>query len=211
MSKQRTFIPALRFHALTRYYDIVVRATTREETIKKRLVAGIGPARRILDVGCGTGTLLSLLRHSHPDAELVGLDADPDIIALARAKLGDGVEIVQGDATDPPFAAKSFDRIVSSLMFHHLDRAQKLAALAAIAELLTDDGEFHLADWGAPHDPVMRGMFLIVQALDGFETTGDNVRGELPGLFLEAGFSQVDETDRARTPLGSISTYRGRK
>mgnify|MGYP000108133280 CR=1 FL=1 len=205
------FIPALRFHALTRFYDPVVRWTTRELAIKRRLVRGLGRApQRILDVGSGTGTLLELLRARFPDAELVGLDADPGIIAQARAKLGNTVELVEGDATAPPFAPGSFDRVVSTLVFHHLTRPQKLRALRAIRELLVEGGELHLADWSAPHGFVMRGAFLVVQLLDGFETTRDHVRGELPGLLRQAGFADVQETFRQRTPLGSMAIYRGR-
>ena len=206
------FIPALRFHALTRLYDPIVRATTRENAIKRRLVAGLGQApRKILDVGSGTGTLLLLLRQRFPNAELVGLDADPRIIALARAKLDARVELIHGDATAPPFDAGSFDRVVSSLVLHHLTRQQKLRALTAIRDLLTEDGELHLADWSKPHDRLMRGLFLVVQLLDGFETTADNVMGDLPVLLREAGFQHVEETYKQRTPLGSMAIYRARR
>ncbi len=205
------FIPALRFHALTRLYDPVVRLTTRELTIKRRLVAGLGQGvQSVLDLGSGTGTLLSLVRSAYPGAKLVGLDADPRIIALARAKVASDVELVHGDATNPPFDPGSFDRVVSSLVLHHLTREQKLRALSAASALLKYDGELHIADWSFPHDVVMRGMFLVVQLLDGFETTRDNVRGDLPDLIREAGFGDVVETYRQRTPFGSMAIYRAR-
>lgn len=70
------FIPALRFHALTRLYDPLVRLTTRELSIKRRLVAGLGQGvQSILDLGSGTGTLLELARPAYPAARLVGLDS----------------------------------------------------------------------------------------------------------------------------------------
>lgn len=203
------FIPALRYRTLTRFYDTVVRVTTRESAIKDRLVAGLGSRpRRILDIGSGTGTLLALVHERYPDAELSGLDADEDIIRIARGKLGDDAKLVHGNATAPPFAPASFDRIVSSLVFHHLTRRQKLQSLRAIRTLLTDDGEFHIADWSDPHDLWMRLAFLPVQVLDGFETTRDNVEGALPSLLREAGFLRVEETYRQRTPLGSMAILR---
>lgn len=205
------FIPALRFHALTRLYDPVVRLTTRELAIKRRLVAGLGQdVQSVLDLGSGTGTLLNLVRSAYPEAKLVGLDADPRIIALARAKVQSDVELVHGDATIPPFDPGSFDRVVSSLVLHHLTWEQKLRALSAARTLLQDDGELHVADWCSPHDVVMRGMFLVVQLFDGFETTRDNVRGDLPDLIREAGFGDVVETYRQRTPFGSMAIYRAR-
>jgi len=63
--------------------------------------------------------LLTLLWAAYPGATLVGLDADPRIIALANTKLlNSDVEVVHGDATKPPFEPGSFDRIVSSLVLH---------------------------------------------------------------------------------------------
>lgn len=206
------FIPALRFHALTRLYDPVVRLTTREAAIKRRLVAGLGQdVQSLLDLGSGTGTLLSLVRSAYPTARLVGLDADPRIIALARGKVQSDVELVHGDATSPSFEPGSFDRVVSSLVLHHLTREQKLRALSGARMLLKSDGELHIADWCAPHDIVMRAMFVVVQLLDGFQTTRDNVRGDLPELIRKAGFGEVRETYRQRTPFGSMAIYRARR
>ena len=139
------FIPALRFHALTRFYDPVVRVTTRETRIKRELVGGLGAANRVLDLGSGTGTLLAMIRVRYPDAELAGLDRDPKVIALARQKLGPDVRLEQGDATCPPFGDACFDHVVSSLFFHHLKRSQKLDALRAARRVLSRDGQLHLA------------------------------------------------------------------
>jgi ubiquinone/menaquinone biosynthesis C-methylase UbiE len=204
------FIPALRFHPLTRLYDPIVRLTTRETVVKGALVDGIGPAGpgRVLDLGSGTGTLLAMLRARYPEATLVGLDADPRIVRQAQRKVGAEVPIVVADATRPPFAPQSFDRVVSSLLFHHLTRPQKRAALEAVRSLLRPGGELHLADWGAPQDRLMRFAYLGVQVLDGFETTGDHPAGKLPTFAREAGFREVSVTRRERTPLGTMSILR---
>lgn len=206
-----SYIPALRYHVLTRFYDPVVRWTTREDAIKRRLVAGLGEAPgRVLDLGSGTGTLLSMVGSAYPTAKLVGLDADPAVIRLATKKLEGRAVFVHGDATAPPFETGSFDRVVSSLMLHHLTRSQKLHALVAARKLLVRGGELHVADWCRPDDAVMRTLFVLVQLLDGFETTRDNVRGELPVLIRKAGFRGVEETYRQRTVLGSMAIYRAR-
>lgn len=59
MAKEKAYIPALNFHWLTPFYDPVARWLTPETRFKRRMIeqAGISPGSRVLDVGCGTGTL----------------------------------------------------------------------------------------------------------------------------------------------------------
>ena len=191
MSGPRDYIPPLRFHGLTRFYDAVVRWTTREAVFKEALLDQLGhaPGRRLLDVGCGTATLSIALARRAPQAAVVGLDADAAALAIARAKAaGTGVQIEfqQALAHEMPFAAGSFDAAVSSLFFHHLRLGGKRAVLAEILRVLKPGGMLHVADWGRPSSLAMRAAFLVVQALDGFETTGDSVAGILPELMGQA-------------------------
>jgi ubiquinone/menaquinone biosynthesis C-methylase UbiE len=212
-SRPKPYVHALRFRSLTRFYDRVLHATLKEEKFKRLLVAqaGVGPARRVLDVGCGTGTLTILLKRAAPEAKVVGLDGDPEALAVARDKAaGESVapELVRALAWEAPFEPGSFDRVVSSLVFHHLTMENKRRTLRKIREWLRPGGELHVADCGKPHGPLMRLAFLPVQLLDGFETTQDSVRGVLPSLMREAGFGDVAETHRERTMLGTLSLYR---
>lgn len=207
------YVHALRFRSLTRFYDRVLRATLKEEKFKALLVeqARVLPGHRVLDVGCGTGTLTILLKKAAPQATVVGLDGDPEVLALAREKAArEGVEIEFQEALawDAPFESASFDRVVSSLVFHHLTNENKRRTLRRIREWLRPGGELHVADWGRAQDLLMRLVFLPVQILDGFETTSDSVRGLLPILMRETGFEDVDETHRERTVFGTLSLYR---
>lgn len=207
------FIPALAYSGLTRFYDPVVRWTTRESTIKARLVAqaGIRGGHRVLDVGCGTGTLAIAINQAAPGAAVFGLDADPDMLAQAAGKAevaGASVSLIRGLATSLPFADGSFDRVVSSLFFHHLEREAKERTLREIHRVLCPQGELHFADWGRPANPIMRAAFLSVQLLDGFATTGDHVRGLLPALVAGCGFAEVVETHRYATLCGTLSLVR---
>ena len=207
------FIPALRFRWLTRFYDRVLAATLKEEKFKTLLLrqACIAPGHRVLDLGCGTGTLTLLAKRAVPEASVVGLDADPEALAIARRKAqaaGVDLDFREALAWDAPFPPGSFDRVLSSLVLHHLSPENKRRALLHVAALLRPGGELHVADWGAPHDALMRAAFLGVQLLDGFETTRDNVRGRIVPLMREAGFAAARETHRERSVFGTLSLYR---
>jgi len=213
MSAESEFTPALGFRWLTRLYDPVLRATLKEEKFKALLVEQVGlqAGQRVLDLGCGTGTLTLMLARACREATVRGLDADSEVLKIARKKVAAAdvdVELSQGMAFAPPFEAGSFDRVVSSLLFHHLRRADKQRTFSKLRELLKPGGVLHIADWGQPQNLLMRLAFLGVQLLDGFESTADNVRGALVPLMQEAGFDSVEETHREMTLFGTLSLYR---
>lgn len=207
------FVPALGLRVLTPLYDLVAWIAG-ERRIKRRLLAGaaIGPDADVLDLGCGTGTLAIMAAAQAPAARVVGLDVDPDILATARRKVaraGARVTLAEGSATDPPFAPGSFDRVLTTLVLHHLSTEQKRRALAAARRLLRPGGELHVADFGRPHTALMRLVAHGVHRFDGREATGANLRGELPALVREAGFDDVQETEHWSTPFGTLTFLRG--
>ena len=79
------YLPALRYHVLTRFYDPVVRFTTRERTFKPELARrmALAPGERALDLGCGTGTLTLMLADVYRDAQVIGFDADEAALEIA--------------------------------------------------------------------------------------------------------------------------------
>jgi ubiquinone/menaquinone biosynthesis C-methylase UbiE len=216
MNETREFTPALRFHALTPLYDSVVAVTTRERTFKRALLdqAAIEPGQHVLDVGCGTGTLAIAAQRRRPGVQVSGLDADPAVLAIAARKARDaGADIAfdLGRSSSLPYADERFDRVLSSLFFHHLSWGDKLLTAREMHRVLRPAGELHVADWGRAGGPLSRAAFLTVQLLDGFDTTSDNVAGMLPVLFGSAGFRRVEETRRIPTALGIVSLYRAVK
>jgi len=131
--------------------------TMRESTFKSRLIqqAHIEPGQRVLDLGCGTGTLTLMAKAQRPEADVVGIDADPTILEIAKAKSNAGgleIEFEQGMSFELPFADASFDRVLSSLLFHHLSREAKSRTLKEIVRVLRPDGQLHIADWGMPRN-----------------------------------------------------------
>jgi len=211
----KPYIPALRFHFATRLYDPVVRWTTREAAFKSALVSSLAPrdGERVLDLGCGTGTLAIAIARAAPGATVAGFDADGAVLARGRAKqarTGTSVQWQRGLAQHLPFADGALDAVVSSLFFHHLLPADKRAALAEVARVLRPGGRLLVADWGRPGNRAMRLLFLIVQLLDGFATTRDSVEGVMPALMAEAGFEAVQTERQFPTVLGTLAIYSAR-
>jgi ubiquinone/menaquinone biosynthesis C-methylase UbiE len=207
---ERQFLPALRFERLTPVYDPVVRFTTRERAFKHRLLdeAGIQAGERVLDVGCGTGTLAIDAKRRQPGADVAGLDADPAMLERARRKAserGAEVELVEGFSDDLPFAERSFDVVLSSLFFHHLERPAKEATAREVVRILRPGGRLHVADWGAPDGLVMRALSTSIRLLDGDAPTRDNLSGALPGILEDAGLARVRERASFRTAYGRLT------
>ncbi|MDZ4878066.1 MAG: 2-methoxy-6-polyprenyl-1,4-benzoquinol methylase, mitochondrial [Chroococcidiopsis cubana SAG 39.79] len=217
MDKNRNqYIPALKYDWLTPVYDPLLKWTMGEFAFKRQLVrqAGIEKNNRVLDLGCGKATLTLLLKKIHPEAEVVGLDGDLKVLEIAKTKAvktGLKIALDRGMAFELPYPDRSFDRVLSSLVFHHLTRDNKVRTLKEVFRVLKPGGELHVADWGKPQNTLMRVAFLLVQMLDGFNTTADSVNGLLPELFSQAGFEDIQQTDRHITLFGTLALYRARK
>jgi SAM-dependent methyltransferase len=212
------FTPALGHRSLTGLYDVAIAVMTRERVWRSALLAQLAPhdGETIVDVGCGTGTLATLIKAVAPGADMIGIDPDPEVLDRARAKaLGreadvDFLQGFAGDVTDL-IGRERADKVVSSLVFHQVPIDGKRAGLAAIHAALRTGGELHIADYGWQRTPSMRLLFRQVQALDGVENTRLNAAGGLPDLIAEAGFEGVEERAVITTATGSISLYRAEK
>jgi SAM-dependent methyltransferase len=209
------YIPAARWRVFTRIYDPVLAITLRErrwrELMVDRVDADLPEAGVSVDLGCGTGTFAIALAASRPDAELIGVDGDAEILDRARRKPGAaGVEWRQGLAQELPVADGSADVLTTSLVLHHLLPEDKGAALAEAARVLKPGGHLHVADWGKPQDPLIGAAFFVSQAIDGFDRTRDHRAGRLPEFFAGAGFSSVERYGRLRTAFGALDLWRAR-
>ncbi len=210
---ENNYISVLRYGWLTKFYDPIMAGILREKKFKHQLIqqAIIQSGHRVLDLGCGTATLTILLKQLYPDTEVVGLDGDDKVLAIAQRKIaaaGLEIEFKEGMSFELDFPDQSFDRVLSSLLFHHLTTKRKHETLAEIKRVLKPGGGLHIADWGKPQNFLMRGAFLIVQLLDGFTTTSESIQGKLHDYIKQAGFNNADETQRFETIFGTLSLYR---
>lgn len=207
------YIPALEHDFLTPLYDPLIRWFMREATFKRCLVeqAQISKGDHVLDIGCGTGTLAVMVKQAHPQAEVVGLDGDAKVLEIARTKAAKAeVDLLfeQGMSYQMPYQDNSFDRVLSSLMLHHLSTDNKRRTLLEVFRILRPGGELHVVDFGPPRTLYSRFVAFVAARS---EEAAINVKGLLPEIFREAGFEQVEETGHFMTVAGALAFYRGRK
>jgi ubiquinone/menaquinone biosynthesis C-methylase UbiE len=209
--KPNRYIPALSFHWLTPVYDPLLKWGMREETFKRELIqqANIQPMMKVLDLGCGTGTLTLMLKRAHPEAEVTGMDGDPQVLDIARDKSrGTNIQWDEGLASSLPYPDSVFDRVVTSLVIHHLVADDKRRAFKEIHRVLKSHGELHVLDFGAPHSSLTRFMTKYMRRL---EEAADNFDGLIPRFITEAGFGSVNEPEHFVTIFGPLSLWRAVK
>ena len=118
------------------FYDPFVKllgADSARRTLLEQ--ANLRPGHRVLDIGCGTGTLVALIKRVHPEVSVVGLHPDPKALARAKkkaARAGVSIQFDQGFSDELPYADASFDRVFSSFMFHHIHADQREKTLQEV-------------------------------------------------------------------------------
>jgi tRNA threonylcarbamoyl adenosine modification protein (Sua5/YciO/YrdC/YwlC family) len=124
------------------------------------VAASDGDARRILDLGIGTGETARRLLARHPDATLVGIDENEGMLAVARERLPSGRVELRVGRIEEPLPGGPFDLVASALAVHHLDDAGKAELFARVREVLGAGGLFVLGDVVVPVDPAAAAIPL---------------------------------------------------
>lgn len=145
-----------------RHYDAIVGLVTLGRSRKMHQstvqLAQLQPGEAILDVGCGTGKLIFAAEKVVGSAgTAVGLDVEPGMIDQAKAnaaKAHSRATFGVASITEIPYPDNSFDVVTSSLVYHHLNQAQKVAGLQEVVRVLKPNGRFLIVDL----NPTRRGL-----------------------------------------------------
>jgi len=154
-------------------------------------------SRRVLDLGCGSGHLLSLVLAHCPEASGVGLDFSPTMLQHARDRFAgnDRVTLIEHNLDNPLPAIGSFDCVVSSFAIHHCDDARKRCLYAEIWSLLEPTGVFCNLEHVSSPSPRIHNRFLEAMGIDADDEDPSNklldVETQLKWL-REVGFEDVD-------------------
>jgi tRNA (cmo5U34)-methyltransferase len=136
------------------YVETIRAEVVGYDRLQDELVAASGAgARRILELGTGTGETALRLLARHPGASLVGIDVNPGMLAAAGEALPDDrVELRVGRLQDA-LPSGPFDLVASALCIHHLDGSEKADLFRRVGDVLEPGGRFVIGDVVEPVDP----------------------------------------------------------
>lgn len=186
------------FGRLARYYDVGVRSAFRwvggEIAFRCGIVelADVKAGQHVLDVSCGTGTLVSLLAScAGPDGRVVGIDLSEEMLEMARKKnQSRQVEFILANAEDLPFEDASFDRVTISLAIHEMNRQGRRNALAEMMRVLKPGGLVVAADLRRPDTGFTRLGMRFVRLAE-TDTLTDLWQVGLAHEVIGAGFGDI--------------------
>ncbi|MDX2090722.1 MAG: class I SAM-dependent methyltransferase [Kofleriaceae bacterium] len=211
MGRDKRYVPALGFHRLSGLYDPLIRCWSAAARIRASVIDALDvrPGQRLLELGAGPGRLAIALKRRYPDATIDALDTDAGMIARARrnaAKAGVDIMFHEGDMTRLPDLGH-FDRVYSTMVFHHLRPQAKREALADAHRVLERDGCFVVVDFGVPRDFLQRALFsCIQQPLDGFTNTTPHRDGSFEQVVRET-FAEVRSAAVWKTVAGTVEMF----
>lgn len=187
------YIPPLNRDFLTPIYDTVNGFIGLGKRFLRKVLAviEIQNGHTVLDIGCGTGVLLALGKQRYPHTRFIGIDPDTQALSIAKnrfAKNNLEVELVQAFAESIPLPDSSIDRVVSSLVFHHLPDEIKCKAIQEIYRILKPGGKVVIADFGPTK---VNWMPKLLHLFENIEYLKGSLQGLIPAYLRDTGFTSV--------------------
>jgi ubiquinone/menaquinone biosynthesis C-methylase UbiE len=210
MTVERSYRPAAGRAWALAFYDPLVKLFGAGSAWRALVEqAGLRPDHRVLDLGCGTGGLSLSIKRRHPSVEVVGIDPDPPALARARRKArraGLAIRFDRGFGDSLPYPDRSFDRVLSAFVLHHLPAEDKEPTLREVGRVLADGGRLHLLDFGGPQSAAATGF--LSRRLHASHGLGDNFGDRIPALLRRAGFPDVQMVADRAMLVGHIAFFR---
>ncbi|HEX5869602.1 MAG TPA: methyltransferase domain-containing protein [Longimicrobium sp.] len=208
-STSRSYVPAAGKHWRLPFYDLMARLMGADAA-RALFVEQVAcrPGDRVLEIGCGTGSLLVLVKKAQPGAEAVGLDPDPAALAIARRKAGRAgidIRLDEGFADALPYPDASFDRVLSSFMYHHLSRQVKADTLREVRRVLKPGGRFHMVDFAPSGASGKRGFAAHLIHAD--RHLKDNAPDRVLAALHDAGLADAQLLIVRPSRIGSTAYY----
>lgn len=204
----RAYLPAAGHDLFLPLYDPLTRLIGIGR-LRRKLIeqANLRSGQHVLDVGCGTGSLLLELTRLYPGVIATGVDPDPRALERARRKAERARAPVRlqhgfGDALEFPDA--SFERVMSSFMFHHLNADKQLGTLTEVHRVLKPGGRLELVDLAGSE---ARGSHGLHRWLHANERLAGNDRARVLTLLQQAGFAEQRVTEQHKHVFGTIVFY----
>jgi ubiquinone/menaquinone biosynthesis C-methylase UbiE len=207
---ERVYLPAAGRDAFLPLYDPLTRLLGGEKILRSLLdQAALQPNHVVLDIGCGTGTLAVLVKRLHPGVDVTGLDPDPKALARAAAKAVKArlaVRFDRGFADAMEYGDATFDRVFSSMMFHHIPRNDRTQVLTEIRRVLKPGGSLEFLDI----DMAGTGQrSFLARLLHGpAQPPGED---RLLRRMHEAGFAGARKVRDLKTIIGGLAFYQARR
>jgi ubiquinone/menaquinone biosynthesis C-methylase UbiE len=145
-----------------------------------------------------------LIKRLYPSTDVVGLDPDPKAVGRAEKKAARAhasVRFDRGFSDRLSYDDASFDRVLSSLMFHHLEPDRRAATLHEVRRVLMPGGSFHMLDFSAS-DHAHHGLARLFHCAHQLK---DNSDSRILALMKQAGFAQPKKVSDGKMLFGLMT------